>query len=131
MRKHKARLRHGALGRVHQQHSAVRHLQHALDLAAKVRVARRVDHVDLDVLVLDRDVLRQNRDAALALLVVGVKHALLYLLVLTEGVRRLQHLVNQRRLAVVDVRDDCDIPDVLLEHVYLFCQLSGVTCKTL
>ena len=67
---HEAGLGHGALKGIDQQQGAVGHTQHALDLAAKVGVARGVDDVDLNVLVLDRDVLGENRDAALALLVV-------------------------------------------------------------
>ncbi len=128
-----ARLGHGALGRVDEQQGAVGHLEHALDLAAKVGVARGVDHVDLDALVLDGDVLREDRDATLALLVVGVKNPLLDLLVLAEGVGGLQHLVDQRGLAVVDVRDDCDVADVLLEHGNLFMTLraEALVCLTL
>lgn len=67
MTQHEAGLGHGALKGVDQQQGAVGHTQHALDLAAKVGVARSVDDVDLNVLVLDRDVLGENRDAALAL----------------------------------------------------------------
>ena len=107
-----ARLGHGALGGVDEQQGAVRHAQDALDLAAEVGVAGGVDDVDLHALVLDGDVLGQDGDASLALLVVGVEHALLDLLVLAERVRGPQHLVDQRGLAVVDVRDDGDVPDV-------------------
>ena len=88
--KHEARLRHRALKGVDQQQGAVGHTQHALDLAAKVGVARGVDDVDLNVLVLDRNVLGENRNAALALLVVGIQDAVLDLLVGTEGVRGTQ-----------------------------------------
>ena len=45
-----AGLGHGALDGVHQQQHAVGHLEHALDLAAEVGVAGRVDEVDLDAL---------------------------------------------------------------------------------
>ena len=125
VREDEARLGHGALGRVNQQQRAVCHLEHALDLAAKVSVARGVDDVDLDALVLDGDVLGQDGDASLALLVVGVKHALLDLLVLAEGVGGLEHLVNQRGLAVVDVGNDCDVSNLLLEHGYLSSSLPA------
>lgn len=85
MTQHEAGLGHGALKSVDQQQGAVGHTQHALDLTAKVGVARGVDDVDLDVLVLDRDVLGENRNAALALLVVRVQDAVLDLLVGTEA----------------------------------------------
>ena len=114
---HEAGLGHGALKGVDQQQGAVGHTQHALDLAAKVGVARGVDDVDLNVLVLDRDVLGENRNAALALLVVGIQDAVLDLLVGTEGVRGTQELVDHRRLAVVDVGDDGDVPQIVYAHV--------------
>ncbi len=79
-------------------------------------MARGVDDIDLDALVFDRDVLGQDRDAALALLVIGVEDAVLDLLVRAEGVGGLQELVDEGRLAVVDMRDDCDVSDLLLQH---------------
>ncbi len=113
---HEARLGHGTLERVDEQKRAVGHAQHALDLAAEVGVAGGVDDVDLDALVLDRDVLGQDGDAALALLVVGVEDAVLHLLVGAERVGGAQQLVAQRRLAVVDVGNDGDVPQVILAH---------------
>ena len=124
---HETGLGHGALKSVDQQQGAVGHTQHALDLAAKVGVARGVDDVDLDVLVLDRDVLGENRDAALALLVVRVQDAVLDLLVGTEGVRGTQELVDHRRLAVVDVGDDGDVPQIVYAHVV---PLSSIHIQT-
>ena len=76
----------------------------------------RVDDVDLGVAVADRDVLREDGDAALALLVVGVEHALGDLLVVSEDVGGLQEPVDQRGLAVVDVGDDGDVANVVLPH---------------
>ena len=124
---HEAGLGHGALKSVNQQQGAVGHTQHALDLAAKVGVARGVDDVDLNVLVLDRDVLGENRNAALALLVVRVQDAVLDLLVGTEGVRGTQELVDHRRLAVVDVGDDGDVPQIVYAHVV---PLSSIHIQT-
>ena len=66
--------------------------------------------------VADRDVLGEDGDAALALLVVGVEHALGDLLVLAEHVGGLQQPVDQRGLAVVDVGDDGDVADVVGAH---------------
>ena len=124
---HEAGLGHGTLKSVDQQQGAVGHTQHALDLAAEVGVARGVDDVDLDVLVLDRDVLGENRNAALALLVVRVQDAVLDLLVGTEGVRGTQELVDHRRLAVVDVGDDGDVPQIVYAHVV---PLSSIHIQT-
>ena len=124
---HEAGLGHGTLKSVDQQQGAVGHTQHALDLAAEVGVARGVDDVDLNVLVLDRDVLGENRNAALALLVVRVQDAVLDLLVGTEGVRGTQELVDHRRLAVVDVGDDGDVPQIVYAHVV---PLSSIHIQT-
>jgi hypothetical protein len=107
-----ARLRQAPLGRVHQEHHAVHHLQDALDLAAEVGVARRVQDVDLDAAVADRGVLRHDRDAALALQVHRVHDAVGDLLVLAERAGLPEHRVHQGGLAVVDVRDDGDVADV-------------------
>ena len=114
---HEARLRHGALGGVDEQDDAVDHLQDTLDLAAEVGVARGVDDVDLDAVVLAGAVLGQNRDAALTLDVAGVHDALGHLLVGTESTGLLQHLVDQSGFAVVDVRDDRDVAEIFLNHI--------------
>ncbi len=106
---HKARLRHRALDRVHQQQHAIDHRQHALDFAAEVRMARRVDDVDVRSLVVDRAVFCEDRDAALTLEVVAVHHALGQLLILAERAGLLQQFVDQRGLAVINVRDDRDV----------------------
>ena len=63
----------GPLGGIDQEQAAVGHAQHALDLAAKVGVAGRIDDVDLGVTDLKSDILGQDGDAALALQIVGIK----------------------------------------------------------
>jgi hypothetical protein len=106
-------LRQRALARVDEQDDAVHHRQAALDLAAEVRVAGRVDDVDRQPAVLDRGVLREDRDALLALQVVGVHDALVDVGMRAERVRLPEHRVDQRGLAVVDVRHDGDVADVV------------------
>ena len=113
----KAGLGHAALGRIDQQQNAVDHLQNALDLAAEVGVARGIDDVDLDALVLAGAVLGQNGDAALTLNIAGVHNALGHLLVGTESAGLLQHLVDQRGLAVVNVSNDRNIAEIFLNHI--------------
>src|SRR5262249_56650906 len=61
--------------------------------------------------VVDRAVLREDGDAALALDVVRVHHALADLLVRREGARLLQQAIDESRLAVIDMGDDGDIAD--------------------
>ena len=80
-------------------------------------MARGVDDVDLDAVVLAGAVLGQNRDAALTLDVAGVHDALGHLLVGTESTGLLQHLVDQSGFAVVDVRDDRDVAEIFLNHI--------------
>ena len=84
---HEAGLRHGAFEGIDQQQHAVDHLQHALDLAGEIGVAGGIDDVDLDALIVNGGVLGQDGDAALALQIVGVHHALGHLLVLAENAR--------------------------------------------
>ena len=103
----------GALGRVDQEEHAVDHGQGPLHLAAEVGVAGRVDDVELHVAVPDRGVLGQDGDALLPLQVVGVEDALAHVLVLSEDAGLPEHGVDQRGLAVVDVGDDGDVPEIL------------------
>ena len=113
---HEPRLRHRPFGRVDQHQRPVGHPQHALDLAAEVGVAGRVDEVDLHALVVDGDVLGQDRDAALALQVVGVEDAIADELAGAELAALAQQAIDQRGLAVVDVGDDGDITNVGATH---------------
>jgi hypothetical protein len=61
--------------------------------------------------IVDGGVLGEDGDAALALEVVGVHDALGDVLVRGERARLVQELVDQRRLAVIDVGDDREISD--------------------
>ena len=60
MTQHEAGLGHGALKGIDQQQCAVGHTQHALDLAAKVGVARGVDDVDLEMCIRDSGTTLRN-----------------------------------------------------------------------
>ena len=108
-----AGLRQRAFGGVDQQEDAVDHLEGALHLTAEVGVAGRVDDVDLVVVVVERGVLGEDGDAALALQVVGVHDALGDRFVGAEGAGLAEHGVDQGGLAVVDVGDDGDVEDGL------------------
>ena len=119
-----AGLGHAALGRVNQQQNAVDHLQHALDLAAEVGVARGVNDVDFNALVLTGAVLGQNGDAALTLNIAGVHDALGHLLVGTESAGLLQHLVDQCGLAVVNVSNDRNIAEIFLNHIHSLSKMK-------
>ena len=109
---HEPGLGERAFAGVHQQEDAVDHRQPALDLAAEVRMARRVDDVDLRPAVAHGRVLGEDRDPLLALQVAGVHDALADVLVLAERSGLPEHRVDERRLAVVDVGDDGDVADI-------------------
>ena len=108
---------HRALEGVDQQQTAVGHIEHALHLAAEVGVARSVYDIDFGVFVVDGNVLRENRYAALALEVVVVENEFAGVLVFAEKISGEQHFIDQRGLAVVHVGYDGDVTDVL--HVDL------------
>ena len=80
-------------------------------------MARGINDVNLDALVLAGAVLGQNGDAALTLNIAGVHNALGHLLVGTESTGLLQHLVDQRGLAVVNVSNDRNIAEIFLNHI--------------
>ena len=110
------RLRHRAFEGIDEQENAVDHVEDTLDLAAEVSVARGVDDVDLDAVVHDGRVLRENRDAALALDIARVHDAFSHLLIRAEYMALLQHGIDQRRLAVVDVCNNRDIAELIISH---------------
>ena len=116
---HEARLGQRALGRVDEQDDRVDHREAALDLTTEVGVPGGVDDVDRHAalggarsVVADGGVLGEDRDALLALEVAGVHGTLGELVVLVEVTLLLEHGVDQRGLAVVDVGDDCDVAQV-------------------
>ncbi len=94
---------------VDEQHHRIDHRQRALDLAAEVSVAGRVDDVDQGVAIMDGGILGQNRNPALALEVGVVHGALGDPLVAPECAALPQQAVHQGRFPMVDVGDDGDI----------------------
>ena len=102
-------LRHRPFGGVDQHEDAVDHAEDALDLAAEIGMAGRIDDVDARILPGDRGAFGQDGDAALALQLVGIHRALGDLLIGAEGAALAQQLVDQRGLAVVDMGDDGEV----------------------
>ena len=98
--------------RVDEQQHAVDHRERPLDLAPEVGVARGVDDVDERVAVVERGVLREDGDAALALQVGVVERALRDPLVRAERAALRQKHVDERGLPVIDVRNDGDVAPV-------------------
>ena len=122
---HEAGLRHGALRRIDEQQNAVDHLEDTLDLAAEIGVARGIDDVDFRSLIMHGGILGQNGNAALTLQIARVHHAVHHGLVLAVDAALLEHFIDQRRLAMVNVCDDGDISNVFLirhgRQSLLFC----------
>jgi hypothetical protein len=106
-----AGLRHRSFDRIDQQQDPIDHRQHTLDFAAEVGVSRRVDDVDMDTRVVDRQILGQDGDASFFLQLVRVHHPLGDVLVSGEAAGLDQQLVHQGGLAMVDVGDDGDVAD--------------------
>ena len=111
-------LRLDALRGVHHQHGALAGGERAAHLVREVHVARRIDQVELIRfsalrLVFKRGRLRLDRDAALALELHRVEHLLRHL-ALGQPAAHLDEAVGERRLAMVDVRDDGKIADAIL-----------------
>ena len=105
-------LRQRAFGRVHQHQRAVHHVEDALDLAAEVGVAWRIDDVDARVLPLHGGSLGEDGDAALALQIVGVHRPLDLALVVPVNAGLLQQTIDEGGLAMVDVSDDGDVAQI-------------------
>ena len=106
-----------ALGRVHEQQHAVHQAQRALDLAAEVGVAGRVDDVDLRA--------RGSVTAVfLAMMVMPFSRSRSFesitrsmTLVRAEDARLAEHEVDEGGLAVVDVGHDGHVPNLLtIDH---------------
>jgi len=113
---HKACLRHRALSRIYQQQCAVYHAENTFYLAAEVRMSRCINDIDFGVAVAYRGVLCQNGDTTLTLQIVGVHDTVCHSLIFPEYAALLQHLVNQRGLAVVNVGDNGDISQIFSYH---------------
>ena len=109
----KACLWHWSLKGVDNKQHTVGHIEHALHLAAEVAMPRRIDDVDLVVLVADADVFGKDGDAAFALKVIVVEDEVAGLLVVAEKFGLVQHSVDKGGLTVVDVCYNCHITNIL------------------
>ena len=109
------RLRLDALRGVDDEQSAFARLQAARHLVGEVDVAGRVDQVELVALPGDAHGLRLDRDSTLALEIHRIEQLVAHL---ARGDRlgELEDAIGERRLAVVDVRDDREVADVFLVH---------------
>ena len=110
------RLRLDALRGIDDEHRAFAGRQRARDFVREIDVSGRVDQVELVLLAVARSIVERNRvhanrDAALALEVHRVER-LLFEVSRRDGARDLEQPVGERRLAVIDVRDDAEVANV-------------------
>ena len=112
LRDHEFGLRQRALGGVDQDQRAIHHIEDALDLAAEIGVARRVDDIDAGVLPDQRGRLGEDGNAALAFEVVGIHCPLGDALIVAERAGLLQKAVDQGGFAMVDMGNDGDVAQV-------------------
>ena len=110
---HETRLRHRTLECVDKQQTTIRHVQHALHLTTEIGVARSIENIDFDALPVDGDVLRQNGYPSFALQIIGIEHFAAVVLAVTEQFSSEHHLVDQGSLTMVNVRNNCDVTNVL------------------
>ena len=115
-RQHIPGLGHRPLGGIDEQQNPVHKRQRALDLAAEVCVTRGIDEIDPGSFPLNRRRLGENRDPALAFLVVRIHDAIDAFLVRREHAGRSEHGVNEGRLAMVDMGDQGDIAKRSVGH---------------
>ena len=92
-------------------------------------MARGVDQVELVLLaaagaIVHAHRLRLDRDPLLALQLHLVQQLILHLARI-HGAGELEHAIRQRRLAMVDVRDDGEISDAGLVHNLIVAALSA------
>ena len=109
---HELGLRHRPFGRIHQHDDAVDHAEDTLHLATEIGVAGGVDDVDAGAFPVDAGAFRQNGDAAFAFLIVAVHRPLGHAWLSRKVPDLRQQAVDQRGLAMVDVRDDRNIADI-------------------
>ena len=126
-------LRLHALAGVHYQQRALARSQRARDLIAEVHVAGGVDQVELVGVAVARLVhhahsVRLDGDAALPLQVHIVEDLGLHLAA-GHRARQLQQPVAERRLAVVDVRDDGEIAKEACVHWKAFKTNGLLACR--
>ena len=103
------------LRRVDDEQCTLAGLEGTRHLVGEVHVSGRVDQVQLVPAPEHAHRLRLDRDSALALELHRVEQLLLHVPV-RDCVRHLEDAIGERRLAMVDVRDDREVADFCLVH---------------
>ena len=99
--------------RIDQQKNPFDHGERAFHFPAEVGMPGSVNDVDFYAVIVYGSVFGQNGDAAFPFQVVGVHDPGDELLVRPERPGLAEHVIHKRRLPVVDVRDNGNVPDVV------------------
>ena len=121
-------LRHRSLKRIDKEEHAIHHIEDALHLTAKVCMPRCIYNIDLNIIVENCRVLRENRNAALTLNIPRVHHALAHLLVRAEHMTLPQHRIHKSRLTVVNVGNNCDIAQLFIRRHRIYMPPHSFPC---
>ena len=100
------------MGVDHQQY-AIDHFHNAFDFAAEIGMARRVHDIDAIAIPLKRGIFGANGDALFAFKIHRIHDALLDFLIGAERPGLPQQLIYQRGLAVINVRNDAEVTDLI------------------
>ena len=111
--KHETGLGHATFERVHKKQHTVGHIQHPFNLTTEIAMAWSVYNVDFNAFICDGHILGENGYTSFPLDVIVVEDELSEVLRLTHQVCLVDHPVHERRLAVVDMRDERYIPNFL------------------
>ena len=106
---HKLGLCLRAVMRVDDQQHAIHHLHDAFHFPAEIGMPRRINNVDVVILVFERGVLRLDRDSFFFFEVHRVHDAFLDLLIRPKGPGLAKQLVDERRLSMVNMGNNCNI----------------------
>ena len=114
------RLGHGAFVGVYQQQHTINHGQHAFHFSAEIRMAGRVQNIDLGAIVHHCRIFRQNGDTAFPFQIVRIHHAFRHLFIGAENMALLQHSIYQCGFAMIDMGDDRNIANIISNHYNCF-----------
>ena len=104
-----AGLGHGAFVGIHNQKTAIHHAEHPLDFPTEVGVARGINNIDSNPVVINGGILRKNGNSAFALEIIGIEHTSGDSFPFTKDARLVQEGINQGGFAVVNVGNDRNI----------------------
>ena len=92
---------------------------------------RGVDDVDLDAFVHDRCIFGQDCDTAFTFNITRVHDTIFNFFVRTENMALLEHSIDQRRLAMVNVSDNSNISNIFAFHLMSSLSLTkyGIVCN--